>query len=125
MLDNNTIILYNNTCKEQRDRQGKVVIRMRELMTRVAKTVVLVGVGIVIGRHATVQTDTQPKAHTYTKTATVTRVRDNNVCYLTDLSGNVWCIEDDTLTLYTTVNIELSDNATLDTIEDDVIVNVY
>lgn len=98
---------------------------MRELMTRVVKTVVLVGVGMMIGRHTTVQTDTQPKAHTYTKAATVTRIRDNNVCYLTDTSGNVWCIEDDTLALYTTVSIELSDNATSDTIEDDVIVNVY
>ena len=36
---------------------------------------------------------------TYMKSAEVIQIRDN-VAYLEDTSGNVWCVEDDTLKLY-------------------------
>ena len=70
----------------------------------------------------TLGTDEKANTNEYYRSAEVFRI-ENEVIYLEDTQGNVWCIEDDTLKMYGRYILVMDDCGT-EEITDDVILRI-
>lgn len=75
---------------------------------------------IVLG--LTVYSDEKVNTNEYYRSAEVFRI-ENEVVYLEDTQGNVWCVEDDTLKMFGRY-ILVMDNCGTENITDDVILRI-
>lgn len=77
-------------------------------------TIIFIGIGVLVifNNNST----------TYMKSAEIIQIRDN-VAYLEDTTGNVWCVEDDTLKLYGRYIVTF-DSKNTDEITDDEILEI-
>ena len=77
-------------------------------------------IAIVFG--LTVYSDKKVNINEYYRSAEVFRI-ENEVVYLEDTQGNVWCVEDDTLKMFGRY-ILIMDNCGTEDITDDVILRI-
>ena len=70
----------------------------------------------------TLETDEKANTNEYYRSAEVFRI-ENEVIYLEDTQGNVWCVEDDTLKMFGRY-ILVMDNCGTEEITDDVILRI-
>ena len=70
----------------------------------------------------TVYSDEKVNTNEYYRSAEVFRI-ENEVVYLEDTQGNVWCVEDDTLKMFGRY-VLIMDNCGTDDITDDVILRI-
>ena len=70
----------------------------------------------------TLGTDEKANTNEYYRSAEVFRI-ENEVIYLEDTQGNVWCVEDDTLKMFGRY-ILVMDNCGTENITDDVILRI-
>lgn len=72
--------------------------------------------------NSTVYSDEKVNTNEYYRSAEVFRI-ENEVVYLEDTQGNVWCIEDDTLKMFGRY-VLVMDNCGTEEITDDVILRI-
>ena len=77
---------------------------------------------IAIVLSSTVYSDEKANTNEYYRSAEVFRI-ENEVVYLEDTQGNVWCIEDDTLKMFGRY-VLVMDNCGTEEITDDVILRI-
>ena len=77
---------------------------------------------IAIILSSTVYSDEKVNTNEYYRSAEVFRI-ENEVVYLEDTQGNVWCIEDDTLKMFGRY-VLVMDNCGTEEITDDVILRI-
>ena len=77
---------------------------------------------ITIVLSLTVYSDEKVNTNEYYRSAEVFRI-ENEVVYLEDTQGNIWCIEDDTLKMFGRY-ILVMDNCGTENITDDVILRI-
>ena len=77
---------------------------------------------IIIVFGLTVYSDKKVNTNEYYRSAEVFRI-ENEVVYLEDTQGNVWCVEDDTLKMFGRY-ILVMDNCGTENITDDVILRI-
>ena len=77
---------------------------------------------IAIILSSTVYSDEKVNTNEYYRSAEVFRI-ENEVVYLEDTKGNVWCIEDDTLKMFGRY-VLVMDNCGTEEITDDVILRI-
>lgn len=98
---------------------------MKEKLKYCLETVLLalmpfVIITIVLG--LTVYSDEKVNTNEYYRSAEVFRI-ENEVVYLEDTQGNVWCVEDDTLKMFGRY-VLVMDNCGTEEITDDVILRI-
>ena len=94
---------------------------MKKVLNDFIETVVVLILLVVV---TTIMTHLNEKANTneYYRSAEVFRI-ENEVVYLEDTQGNVWCIEDDTLKMFGRY-ILVMDNCGTENVTDDVILRI-